>query len=55
MKIRIRVPGDRVATIGIGDDVTIDILQKPDPKEVTKRAIEYLDELFRPYLEGTKE
>lgn len=55
MKVRIKVPEDKVATIGIGNYVTVDFRQKPDPKEVTKRAIEYLDELFKPYLEGTKE
>ncbi len=47
MEIRIKVPADSI--------VTIRPIKKPDPKEVTKRAIEYLDELFKPYLEGAKE
>lgn len=47
MEIRIKVPADSI--------VTIRPVKKPDPKEVIKRALEYLDAMFKPHLEGKKE
>ena len=55
MKIHVKVPAGRVPTIRIGNGVTIDFIKKPDPKKVTKLAIEYVDKRFKSYLEGTKE